>query len=158
MIRAGIGYDSHRFKTGRKLVLGGVEVPFEKGLDGHSDADVLCHSLMDAILGASGLGDIGQHFPDTDEKWENASSIELLKQVVTLTAHNGFEIEWLDSTILAERPKLVPYFDRMKEIISTAGISSGKISLKATTNEKMGFIGREEGIAVISVCTIRKET
>lgn len=157
MIRTGIGYDSHRFISGRKLILGGIEIPFEKGLVGHSDADVLCHSIMDSLLGAAGLGDIGQHFPDTDDRWKDASSIELLKKVVMLTARTEFEIEWIDTVILAECPKLNPYFAAIKDVISTTGIPSEKFNLKATTNEKMGFVGRGEGIAVISICTIRKK-
>jgi 2-C-methyl-D-erythritol 2,4-cyclodiphosphate synthase len=156
MYRTGIGYDSHRFKTGRKLVLGGIDVPFEKGLDGHSDADVLCHSIIDAILGGAGLGDIGQHFPDTDEKWKDASSIALLKRVVELVNSEGFEVSWIDSTIITEAPKIVPFLAEMKKAISTVGIPSDNLNIKATTNEGMGFIGRGEGIAVISVCTLQK--
>ncbi len=157
MYRTGIGYDSHRFTSGRKLILGGIEIPFDKGLGGHSDADVLCHSIMDAILGAAGLGDIGQHFPDTNEKWKDASSVEMLTRVVTLTRGKGFEIEWIDASILAEKPLLDPYSEKMKGSISASGIPAEKIHLKATTNEKMGFIGRGEGIAVMSVCTISKK-
>ena len=156
MYRTGIGYDSHRFKAGRKLVLGGIDIPFEKGLDGHSDADVLCHSIIDSILGGAGLGDIGQHFPDTDPKWKDASSIVLLKHIVELASSSGFQITWIDSTIIAEAPKLGPHLDRMKETISGSGIPSNLINLKATSNEGMGFIGRGEGIAVISVCTLQK--
>ncbi len=156
MYRTGIGYDSHRFKTGRKLVLGGIDIPFEKGLDGHSDADVLCHSIIDALLGGAGLGDIGQHFPDTEKKWKDASSVSLLKKVVELIASTGLQIVWIDSTIIADAPKLGQHLDLMKETIAGSGIPSSHINLKATSNEGMGFIGRGEGIAVISVCTLQK--
>jgi 2-C-methyl-D-erythritol 2,4-cyclodiphosphate synthase len=156
MYRVGIGYDSHRFREGRKLIIGGVEIPFEKGLAGYSDADVLCHSIIDAILGGLGLGDIGQHFPDTDEKWKDASSLELLKYIVELARINGFDITWIDASVIAERPKLGAYFDKIKKMLSETGIPSGFINLKAKTNEGMGFIGRNEGIAAISVCTLKK--
>lgn len=156
VFRAGIGYDSHRFKTGRKLIIGGVEIPFEQGLEGHSDADVLCHSIIDAILGGVGLGDIGSHFPDTDAQGKDASSIKLLKYVVELTLINGYEISWIDATVIAERPKLGAHFESMKQMIASAGIPSGLMNLKAKTNEGMGFIGRGEGIAAIAVCTLKK--
>ncbi len=155
-MRIGFGYDSHRFVTGRKLIIGGVEIPYEKGLGGHSDADVLCHAITDAVIGALGLGDIGTHFPDTDAKWKDAVSIELLKYIVELTRMNGFQILWVDSTIIAERPRLSPYVSRMKEVLTETGIAAGTVNIKAKTNEGMGFIGRGEGIAVYAVCLLGK--
>lgn len=155
-MRTGIGYDSHRLIEGRKLILGGVEIPFEKGLLGHSDADVLCHAIIDAIIGALGSGDIGRHFPDTDDKWKDASSIELLSKVVELMKQTGFDIIWVDSIIIAESPKLVPYIDKMKENISGAGILPNLINIKAKSNEGMGFIGRGEGMAAQAVCLLKK--
>ena len=155
-MRVGIGYDSHRLVEGRKLIIGGVEVPFEKGLVGHSDADVLCHAVTDAIIGALGLGDIGKHFPDTDPKWKDAVSIELLKYIVELAEMNGYSIAWIDTTIIAEQPRLAAYIDQMKESLSKAGLQSGTINIKAKTNEGMGFIGRGEGIAVYAVCLLQK--
>jgi len=157
-VRVGFGYDSHRLVEGRKLIIGGVEIRFEKGLGGHSDADVLCHAITDAVIGALGLGDIGTHFPDTDRKWKDAVSIELLKYIVELSRMNGFQVAWVDATIIAERPKLSPYVARMKEVLSGAGISAGVINIKAKTNEGMGFIGRGEGIAAYAVCLLSKVT
>lgn len=151
-----MGYDSHRFAEGRKLIIGGVEIPHEKGLFGHSDADVLCHAIADAIIGALGLGDIGTHFPDTDPKWKDAVSIELLKSIVELARMNGYALAWIDSTIIAERPKLSPYIEKMKAALSRTGISSGQINIKAKTNEGMGFIGRGEGIAAQAVCLLEE--
>ncbi len=155
-MRIGIGYDSHRLVEGRKLILGGIAIPFEKGLLGHSDADVLCHAIIDSIIGALGLGDIGKYFPDTDPQWEDASSIELLKYVVELARTNGYEVSWVDSSIIAERPKLSPYIEAMKKAISESGIPSGVINIKAKTNEGMGFTGRGEGIAAYAVCLLRR--
>jgi 2-C-methyl-D-erythritol 2,4-cyclodiphosphate synthase len=155
-MRTGFGYDSHRLVEGRKLFLGGVEIPFEKGLSGHSDADVLCHAIMDAIIGALGLGDIGTHFPDTDPKWKDAVSTKLLKHIVELANMNGFMVIWVDSTIIAERPRLAPYIEHMKETLSKSGIPSGAINIKAKTNEGMGFLGRGEGIAAYAVCLLKK--
>ena len=155
-MRMGFGYDSHRLVEGRRLILGGVEIPFEKGLSGHSDADVLCHAITDAVIGALGLGDIGAYFPDTDPKWKDAVSIELLKYIVELTNMNGYKIAWVDTTILAERPKLSPYMEQMKECLSQTGLQSGQINIKAKTNEGMGFIGRGEGIAAYAVCLLVK--
>jgi 2-C-methyl-D-erythritol 2,4-cyclodiphosphate synthase len=155
-IRVGIGYDSHRLVEGRKLVLGGVHIPFKKGLLGHSDADVLCHAISDAILGALGLGDIGKHFPDTDLKWKDASSIELLGSIIELMRQKGFVPVWFDSTIIAEEPKISPYIESMKEAICRSGIPSELINIKAKTNEGMGFIGRGEGIAAFAVCVLKK--
>jgi 2-C-methyl-D-erythritol 2,4-cyclodiphosphate synthase len=133
-----------------------VTVPFERGLLGHSDADVLCHAIIDAIIGALGLGDIGNHFPDTDPKWKDSSSIEMLKHIVLLARMNGYEVTWIDSIILTEKPRLAPFTDAMKEAISGSGIPSGSINIKAKTNEGMGFIGREEGIAAQAVCLLRR--
>lgn len=155
-MRIGIGYDSHKLVKGRRLIIGGINIPFEKGLIGHSDADVLCHAIIDSILGAVGLGDIGMHFPDTDTKWKDVSSIELLKHVVRLMGSEGFEILWLDTTIIAEEPKILPYIKDMKEEISKSGIPIGVINIKAKTNEGMGFIGRGEGIAAFAVCILRQ--
>jgi 2-C-methyl-D-erythritol 2,4-cyclodiphosphate synthase len=155
-MRIGIGYDSHKLVKGRKLILGGVKIPFEEGLHGHSDADVLCHAIIDSIIGALGLGDIGKHFPDTDPVWKDASSIKLLKYIVELTGVNGYEISWVDAIIIAERPKLSSYIESMKEALSESGIPSGIINIKAKTNEGMGFIGRGEGIAAYAVCLLSR--
>jgi 2-C-methyl-D-erythritol 2,4-cyclodiphosphate synthase len=155
-MRVGFGYDSHRFAEGRKLILGGVEIPFERGLAGHSDADVLCHAIIDAILGALGLGDIGSHFPDTDPKWRDAVSVELLKYTVEMAKLNGYVVSWVDSTVIAERPKLAGYMGMMKSALSRAGISPGLISIKAKTNEGMGFTGRGEGMAACAVCLLTR--
>ncbi|MEK6583106.1 MAG: 2-C-methyl-D-erythritol 2,4-cyclodiphosphate synthase [Nitrospirota bacterium] len=155
-MRIGFGYDSHRLVKGRKLIIGGVEIPFEKGLKGHSDADVLCHAIIDAIIGALGLGDIGRHFPNTDPQWKDASSIDLLKNTVKLARNNGLDISWIDSTVITEKPKLAAYIESMKEAISKAGITSGLINIKAKTNEGMGFIGKGEGIAAYAVCLLHK--
>ncbi|HCC68588.1 MAG TPA: 2-C-methyl-D-erythritol 2,4-cyclodiphosphate synthase [Nitrospiraceae bacterium] len=156
-MRIGFGYDAHRLGKGRRLILGGIEVPFDKGLLGHSDADVLSHAIIDAVIGALGLGDIGKHFPDTDPQWKNASSIELLKYIIELAGLNGFEVSWVDTTVIAEMPKLSPYIESMKEAISKSGIPSGLINIKAKTNEGMGFTGKGEGIAAYAVCLLRKK-
>src|SRR4030043_777165 len=124
-MRIGIGYDSHRLVEGRKMILGGVDIPFEKGLTGHSDADVLSHAIIDSIIGALGMGDIGRHFPDTDLRWKDSSSIDLLKYIVGLTRSKGYEVFWIDSIIIAERPKLSPFINSMKDAISQSGIPSG---------------------------------
>jgi len=153
-MRIGIGYDSHRFAEGRRLIIGGVEIPFEKGLLGHSDADVLCHAVMDSVIGAAGLGDIGKLFPDSDPRWKDAVSIELLTYIVELTKMNGYAIAWIDTTVIAERPKLSWYIEEMKLALSKAGIPAGQINIKAKTNEGMGFIGRGEGIAAQAVCLL----
>ena len=157
-MRIGFGYDSHRLVRDRRLILGGVNIPFDKGLIGHSDADVLSHAIIDSIIGALGLGDMGKHFPDTDQQWKDASSIELLKYIVELTGANGYEVFWIDATIIAEKPKLSPYFESMKEAISQSGIPSVLINIKAKTNEGMGFIGHGEGIAAYAVCLLRRIT
>jgi 2-C-methyl-D-erythritol 2,4-cyclodiphosphate synthase len=155
-MRVGIGYDSHKLVDGRKLILGGMEIPFEKGLSGHSDADVLCHAIIDSLVGALGLGDIGKHFPDSDPQWKDASSIQLLRQVVELMRFNGYEASWIDSVIIAERPRLSSYVEDMKQAISGSGISSGIINIKAKTNEGMGFIGKGEGIAAYAVSLLKR--
>jgi len=155
-MRIGIGYDSHKLVIGRNLILGGVTIPFEKGLLGHSDGDVLTHAIIDAIIGALGLGDIGKHFPDTDPKYKDASSVEMLKHIVNVAALNGFEVSWIDTTVVAEKPKLFPYIEPMKKAISQSGIKPELINIKAKTNEGMGFIGRGEGIVAYAVCLLKK--
>lgn len=155
-MRIGIGYDSHRLVEGRRLILGGVDIPHEKGLLGHSDGDALCHAVIDALLGALGEGDIGKHFPDADMRWKDASSIELLKQIAALVRSCGFEVAWIDSVIIAERPKFAPHLESMRNALAGSGIPSAVISIKAKTNEGMGFTGRGEGIAVHAVCLLRK--
>ena len=154
---AGLGYDVHRFKKGRKLILGGVEIASEKGLDGHSDADVLIHALMDALLGAAGLNDIGHFFPDSDAKYKNISSMMLLKTVSGELAKRKFSVNNADITVIAEKPKIAPFIDQMKENISKVlKLQKSRIAVKATTNEKMGFIGRGEGIAAMAIVSITK--
>lgn len=155
-MRIGIGYDSHKLVEGRKLVIGGVTIPFKKGLSGHSDADVLCHAITDALIGALGLGDIGRHFPDTEPKWKDASSIEFLKRIVKLTYVNSYEVSWIDSVVIAEKPKIAPFIYDMQKAISETGIPIGAINIKAKTNEGMGFIGRGQGIAAYAVCILRR--
>jgi len=152
--RIGAGYDSHRLVENRRLILGGVEIPFERGLLGHSDGDALCHAIIDALLGAAGLGDIGQLFPDTSGQWRDADSIELLKKVVALCREKGFEIVNIDTVVIIEKPKIGPYVEAMKKSIAKTGIDSSSISIKAKTNEGMGFVGRGEGIAVQAVCLL----
>jgi 2-C-methyl-D-erythritol 2,4-cyclodiphosphate synthase len=154
-MKIGIGYDSHRLVEGRKLIIGGVEIPFEKGLTGHSDADVLCHAITDAIIGALGLGDIGVHFPDTDQKWKDASSIQMLSQIIGLVKQKGFDLHYVDSIVIAEKPKLLTFIKTMKENISKAGIPKDSLNIKAKTNEGMGLIGRGEGIAAQAVCLLK---
>jgi 2-C-methyl-D-erythritol 2,4-cyclodiphosphate synthase len=155
--RAGIGYDSHRLAEGRPLVLGGVEVEFERGLTGHSDADVLTHAVIDALLGAAGLGDIGQHYPDSDERWRDADSIALLGEVCSFLAEHGWTVLHLDATVLCEEPKLGPYRDRMRARLAEAvGLRALEASVKFTTNEGMGFVGRGEGLAAIAVATVER--
>jgi len=155
-MRIGFGYDSHRLVEGRKLIIGGVEIPFERGLAGHSDADVLCHAITDAMIGALGLGDIGRHFPDSDPKWKDAVSTELLKYILELVRMNGYSVAWVDATIIAEQPKMEPFIDAIRESLSKTGIPPGNINIKAKTNEGMGFIGRGEGIAAYAVCLLDK--
>ncbi|MBQ9421894.1 MAG: 2-C-methyl-D-erythritol 2,4-cyclodiphosphate synthase [Lachnospiraceae bacterium] len=154
-IRIGHGYDVHRFKEGRKLILGGVEVPFEMGLDGHSDADVLLHAVMDALLGAIAAGDIGQHFPDTDDRYLGADSTVLLEAVGEILRENGYTVGNIDSTILCQRPKLKNHIPAMcRRIAEVLGTDIGRVSVKATTEEGLGFTGRMEGIAAHAVCTV----
>ena len=155
-MRVGIGYDSHRFAEGRRLIIGGVVIPFEMGLLGHSDADVLCHAIMDAVIGAVGLGDIGKLFPDTDLRWKDAVSTELLKDIIDLARMNGYAIAWIDATIIAERPKISPFIEEMKSALTRAGIPAGLINIKAKTNEGMGFVGRGEGIAAQAICSVSR--
>jgi 2-C-methyl-D-erythritol 2,4-cyclodiphosphate synthase len=154
-MRIGIGYDSHRLVEGRKLIIGGVTIPFDKGLAGHSDADVLCHAIIDSILGALGAGDIGTHFPDTDERWKDASSIEMLSHVIDLVKKSGFAVQWIDATLIAEQPKLLPFIDSVKENLTGAGIPAGSVNVKAKTNEGIGWIGGGEGMAAQAVCLLR---
>ncbi|MBQ7118859.1 MAG: 2-C-methyl-D-erythritol 2,4-cyclodiphosphate synthase [Oscillospiraceae bacterium] len=154
-MRIGHGYDVHRLTEGRKLILGGVEIPYEKGLLGHSDADVLLHAISDALLGAAALGDIGKHFPPSDPKYAGADSLELLKQVSDLIAEKGYSVSNIDSTVIAERPKLLPHILTMRENIAKAlNVSVDCISVKATTEEKLGFTGSGEGIAAHAVALI----
>ena len=155
-VRTGIGYDSHRFTPGRPLIIGGVEIPeAEQGLAGHSDGDVLTHALMDALLGAAGLEDIGAHFPDTDERWRGADSIALFGELCRLAADAGWSIANLDVTVVCERPRLGPRREAMRSrLAEAAGLGVEDVSVKFTTNEGMGFVGRGEGIAALAVCTL----
>ena len=156
-MRIGHGYDVHRLVEGRKLILGGVESPFEKGLDGHSDADVLVHAVMDALLGAAALGDIGKLFPDNDERYLGADSIGLLKTVRTVLEEHGWKLSNLDATVIAQRPKLAPYIDTMRKRIADAlETDAENVSVKATTEERLGFTGSGEGIAAHAVCLIER--
>ncbi|PYK41101.1 MAG: 2-C-methyl-D-erythritol 2,4-cyclodiphosphate synthase [Verrucomicrobia bacterium] len=158
MIRCGIGYDVHRLVKGRKLILGGVEITYSHGLEGHSDADVLSHAIADALLGAIAAADIGQHFPNTDQSIRGMSSIEILKRVTKLLAEKKARVVNIDATIIAEAPKLAPCIDEMRKTIADAiGISDSNVSVKATTNEKLGAIGRNEGIAAMAVATVETE-
>ena len=154
-MRVGMGYDVHRLVEGRKLILGGVEIPYEKGLLGHSDADVLIHAIMDALLGAAALGDIGKHFPDTDPQYKGISSVELLKHVAKLLDKNNYVIENIDATVIAQRPKLRPYMEEMtKNIAGALGIEENRLNLKATTEEGLGFTGTGEGMASQAICAL----
>ena len=156
-MRIGHGYDVHRLKEGRRLILGGVDIPFEMGLDGHSDADVLVHAVMDAMLGALALGDIGKHFPDTDPAYKGADSIELLRQVGRIIASHGYRVGNIDSTICAQRPKLAPFIDKMRENIAHAlEIDISQVSVKATTEEKLGFTGEGLGMSATAVCLLER--
>ena len=156
-MRIGHGYDVHRLVEGRKLILGGVEIPFEKGLDGHSDADVLVHAVMDALLGAAALGDIGKLFPDTDDAYLGADSVELLKKVRNVLQEHGWKPGNLDATVIAQRPKLAPYIDTMRKRIADAlETDAENVSVKATTEERLGFTGSGEGIAAHAVCLIER--
>lgn len=154
-MRIGHGYDVHRFADGRELILGGVEIPYHKGLLGHSDADVLLHAVMDALLGAAALGDIGKHFPDSDPKYKDADSLKLLWDVVGFLKAEGYKVVNIDSTVCAQEPKLAPYIDEMRENIAVAcGIRKSAVSVKATTEEGLGFTGKLEGISATAVCLI----
>ena len=153
--RVGTGFDVHRFETGRNLILGGVKIPYENGLAGHSDADVLLHALMDALLGAAALGDIGVHFPDTDDRYKGISSLILLSKVRELLNENFYSIGNVDITVIAQKPKISPYTEEMKSNISSVlKIEKNRINIKGTTTEKLGFTGRGEGIAAEAVCSI----
>jgi 2-C-methyl-D-erythritol 2,4-cyclodiphosphate synthase len=155
-VRTGLGIDTHRFAEGRPLILGGVEIPHTHGLAGHSDADVLAHAITDAILGAAGMGDIGQHFPDTDPAFKDADSIALLRDVVARAAAEGWVVEHVDATVMLERPKLAPH---RPAIVARLGEAVGaSVSVKATTGEGMGFVGREEGVAALAVATLVRQT
>lgn len=157
MSRAGIGYDAHRFKNGRKLVLGGVEIPHARGLDGHSDADVLSHAVADALLGAIGERDIGHHFPNTDEAIRGISSLEILRRVGGILSAQDYRVENIDATLIAEAPKIGPHLEAMREKIAAAlKIEANCVGLKATTNEGMGAIGREEGMSAMAVASVAK--
>ncbi|MEZ0291383.1 MAG: 2-C-methyl-D-erythritol 2,4-cyclodiphosphate synthase [Solirubrobacteraceae bacterium] len=157
MIRTGLGVDSHRFAPGRRLILGGVEVPYEQGLAGHSDADVLTHAVIDALLGAAGLGDIGTHFPDTEAQWMDADSLGLLRDVVATLAAAGWVIGNVDATVLLERPKLLPHRPAITAALAGAlGVAEDAVNVKATTGEGMGFVGRGEGAAALAVATVTR--
>jgi 2-C-methyl-D-erythritol 2,4-cyclodiphosphate synthase len=155
----GIGYDSHRLIPGRRLILGGVEVPHDRGLDGHSDADVLTHAVIDALLGAAGLGDIGEHFPDTDERYRDADSVALLEMVVATVVHAGLEIVNVDCTVVLEEPRLGPYKQAIRIRLATAlglpGEEAARVNVKASTGEGIGFVGRGEGVAALAVASLR---
>lgn len=154
-MRIGHGYDVHKLVDGRKLILGGVEIEYEKGLLGHSDADVLLHAIMDALLGAAALGDIGHLFPDTDDRYKGADSMILLKEVVKVLAQNGYKVGNIDSTVIAQRPKLASYINQMRQNIASAcGVDITQVSVKATTEEKLGFTGAGEGISAHGVCLL----
>ena len=157
--RTGIAYDSHRLDASRPLILGGVHVTeAARGLTGHSDADVLTHALIDALLGAAGLGDIGQHFPDDDERWRDADSIALLREVCEFLSDHGFTVSHLDATLACERPKLGPHRDAMRQrLAAAAGLPAFEVNVKFTTNEGMGFVGRGEGVAALAVATVERE-
>lgn len=158
-MRIGMGYDVHKLVSGRDLIIGGVKIPHETGLLGHSDADVLLHAIMDSLLGAAALGDIGKHFPDTMEKYKGISSIELLKEVKALLIKGNYAINNIDATIIAQRPKMAPYIPAMRENISAAlGIDIDQINIKATTEEGLGFTGKEEGISSQSICLLTKNS
>ncbi len=157
MFRIGHGYDVHRLVEGRPLIIGGVNIPHDVGLLGHSDADVLVHAIMDAMLGALALGDIGKHFPDTDDRYKGADSIELLRQVAKIADGHGYAVSNIDSTIIAQAPKLAPYIEQMRKNIADAiGVGTDRVSVKATTEEKLGFTGEKKGIAAHAVCLLIK--
>ncbi len=154
-MRVGMGYDVHRLVENRKLILGGVEIPYEKGLLGHSDADVLLHAIMDALLGAAALGDIGKHFPDSDDKYKGVSSMKLLEHVAKLLDENNYVVENIDATIIAQQPKMRPYIDQMRQnIADTLHIALNQVNVKATTEEGLGFTGTGEGISSQAICSL----
>jgi 2-C-methyl-D-erythritol 2,4-cyclodiphosphate synthase len=154
-VRTGIGYDCHRFSARRRLVLGGIELDYPRGLEGHSDADVLTHAIIDALLGAAGLDDIGHHFPDTDERYREADSIGLLRETAAMLAERGFQVDHVDATIVIERPAIAPVRVQMRTRLADAlGITAEQVSVKATRGEGMGFVGREEGVAALAVATV----
>jgi 2-C-methyl-D-erythritol 2,4-cyclodiphosphate synthase len=156
-MRVGVGYDVHPLVSGRRLVLGGVDIPFERGLDGHSDADVLVHSIIDALLGATGLGDIGTHFPPSDPRYKDISSISLLRQVISLLRAQGWCVGNVDASIVAEQPRLTPFVPQMRRIIGEAlGIDAEQVGVKSTTSKGMGFLGKGEGIAAHAVVLVEK--
>jgi 2-C-methyl-D-erythritol 2,4-cyclodiphosphate synthase len=157
MTLVGIGFDSHRLAAGRRLVIGGVEIPYELGLDGHSDSDVLAHAVIDAVLGAAGIGDIGEHFPDTDERWRDADSMQLLASVIERVHEDGFEVVNVDCTVVMEAPKLLPYKAAIRErLAAVLGIELARVNVKASTGEGMGFVGRGEGVATLAVAGLRR--
>jgi 2-C-methyl-D-erythritol 2,4-cyclodiphosphate synthase len=154
---AGIGYDSHRLAEGRRLILGGVEIPGERGLEGHSDADALTHAVIDALLGAAGLGDIGEHFPDTDERWRDADSLELLGSVVATVGAAGLRIENVDCTVVMERPKLGSHREEIRgRLAQVLGLAMNRVNVKASTGEGIGFVGRGEGVAALAIATLEQ--
>ena len=156
-LRIGNGYDVHRLKEGRKMIIGGVEIPYEKGLDGHSDADVLAHAVIDSLFGAAGLPDIGTHFPDTDPQYKGADSIRLLRECVGILHSHGWEIDNIDTIIVAQKPKMMPHITAMKTILAEAmGVDISRVSIKAKTEEKLGFTGAGEGISSHAVALIYK--
>jgi 2-C-methyl-D-erythritol 2,4-cyclodiphosphate synthase len=156
-VTTGLGYDCHRFAPDRRLVLGGVTIPHEFGLLGHSDADVLTHAIIDALLGAAGLGDIGQHFPDTDERYRDADSLELLRETLRILAAGGHRVVHVDATVILERPKLADFREQIRGSLATAlGLDAAHVNVKATRGEGMGFVGRQEGAAALAVATIER--
>ena len=156
-VATGIGWDSHRLVAGRPLILGGVTIPFERGLAGHSDADVLTHAIIDAVLGAAGLGDVGEHFPDTDARWAGADSLALLRTVVAHVTAAGFAVAHVDSTVVMERPKVGPHKAAIRAALADAlGVAADRVNVKATTGEGMGFVGRGEGVAAMAVATLER--
>ncbi len=157
-MRVGLGYDSHRLAEGRRLILGGIEIPFELGLDGHSDSDALTHAVIDALLGAAGLGDIGHHFPDTDERWRGADSIALLEQVVVMLSERGLRVVNVDCTVILEAPKVAPHRDAIRARLAAAlGVTEGQVNVKASTGERMGFVGRGEGAAALAIAAVEED-
>jgi len=156
-LRIGQGYDVHPLRAGRRLVLGGVDLAHDRGLDGHSDADALLHAIADAVLGAAGLGDIGTHFPPSDQRWRDASSLDLLARVSSLVRDEGWRVVNVDATVIAERPKIAPHVHLMRERIAAAlDLATGAVGVKATTNERLGALGREEGIAALAVALLTR--